>query len=234
MKVGIMQPYFFPYVGYFQLASAVDKFVIYDDIEFSKKGWIQRNRILINKQPTTFSIALKKDSDYLDIVQRELADTFDRMKLCRQIQGAYRKAPYFNEVYKLLEDIILYEDNNLFNYIKNSVVQLLNILNIDVELVTSSALNLSRDYKSQERVIRTCIALGADEYINPPGGLELYTESEFVKNGLKLKFLEPVIEPYQQSVDSFISHLSIIDVMMWNGIEKTQQMAHKNAFIQNS
>ncbi|HAT3763364.1 TPA: WbqC family protein, partial [Citrobacter freundii] len=105
---------------------------------------------------------------------------------------------------------------------------------IDVELVTSSTLALSRELKSQERVIHTCVALGADEYINPPGGVELYTESEFIKKGLKLKFLDPVIESYSQSNDSFISHLSIIDVMMWNGLEMTKQMARKNAFIQNS
>ncbi|MGV4152409.1 WbqC family protein [Citrobacter freundii] len=234
MKVGIMQPYFFPYIGYFQLANAVDKFVIYDDIQFSKKGWIQRNRLLMNNQPTTFSIALKKDSDYLDIIQRELSDNFDRLKLCRQIQGSYRKAPYYDEIYKLVEDIILCEDNNLFQYIENSITKLFSILDIDVELVTSSTLALSRELKSQERVIHTCVALGADEYINPPGGVELYTESEFIKKGLKLKFLDPVIESYSQSNDSFISHLSIIDVMMWNGLEMTKQIARKNAFIQNS
>ncbi|EAU5528320.1 WbqC family protein [Salmonella enterica] len=231
MKIGIMQPYFFPYIGYFQLANAVDKFVIYDDIQYSKNGWIQRNRLLVNGQSSTFSISLKKDSDYLDIVEREISDNFDRAKLCRQIKGGYNKSAHFKEIYPIIERIVMHDDNNLFQYIKNSIDELFSIMDINANIIVSSELNISREYKSQDRVIQTCLALNGNEYINPPGGVALYENIEFERAGLKLKFLEPSIEAYKQSTESFVSHLSIIDVLMWNGIDKTQKMVQKYGFI---
>ena len=114
MKLGIMQPYFLPYVGYFQLIAAVDKFVIYDNIKYTKKGWINRNRMLQNGADKVFSISLLKASDSLDIKNRELSPEFNRQKLLNQFKGCYAKAPYFQEVWPLLEEIILFQDKNLF------------------------------------------------------------------------------------------------------------------------
>ena len=102
MKVGIMQPYFLPYVGYFQLIAAVDLFIVYDNIKYTKKGWINRNRMLLNGTDTTFSLPLRKDSDYLNVVDRELSLDFDRHKLLNQLRGAYIRAPYFNVVWPML------------------------------------------------------------------------------------------------------------------------------------
>jgi hypothetical protein len=118
-KLAIMQPYFFPYIGYFQLVNAVDEFVIYDNIEFTKKGWISRNRILVNGVDTYISLPLKKDSDYLHVKDRYLADTWDieRKKMLNRITESYRKAPYFKETYEVIEKCILYEDRNLFKFI---------------------------------------------------------------------------------------------------------------------
>ena len=83
MKLAIMQPYFFPYIGYFQLIKSVDEFVIYDNIQYTKKGWINRNRILVNGTDYLISLPLKKDSDYLNVVDRQLAESWekDRTKL---------------------------------------------------------------------------------------------------------------------------------------------------------
>lgn len=231
MKLGIMQPYFLPYIGYFQLASAVDTFVVYDDIQYTKKGWIQRNRILVNNNPAIFSISLKKDSDYLDIRERELSSNYDRVKLCRQIQGAYQKAPYFKEVFPIIESIIRYEENNLYMYIFNSISIIFKLLKIESKVIHSSTLNISRDYKSQERVLLTCQQLNATEYINPPGGVDLYSKDAFINIGLNLKFLNPVIDIYPQSGSDFVSHLSIIDVLMWNGIVQTQKMVKNYGFL---
>src|ERR1022692_2308540 len=116
MILAIMQPYFMPYIGYFQLISSVDEFVIYDNIEFTKKGWINRNRILVNGKDLTITIPLKKDSDYLNIVERRLADTWvnERKKMLNRIFESYRKAPYFGIAFPIIEKIILHEDNNLF------------------------------------------------------------------------------------------------------------------------
>ena len=97
MKLAIMQPYFLPYIGYFQLIAAVDQFIVYDNIKYTKKGWINRNRLLQNGTDTVFSIPLSKDSDALDIRERQIAADFRRDKLLKQIAEAYRKAPYFGQ-----------------------------------------------------------------------------------------------------------------------------------------
>jgi len=172
MKVGIMQPYFFPYIGYFQLLKAVDKFVVYDNIEFTKKGWFHRNRILINGKDEYISLMIKKDSDYLDVKDRVLSPEFDRDKLIRRIEGSYRKAPYYNEFIEEIKSIIYFEDNNLFNYIFNSISRLIEILQINTQLIISSDLNIDHSLKGKDKVIQICKVLKASDYINPTGGIE--------------------------------------------------------------
>ncbi len=78
MKLAIMQPYFFPYIGYFQLINTVDEFVVYDNIEFTKKGWINRNRILVNGKDEYITLPIKKDSDFLHVKDRFLAETWSK------------------------------------------------------------------------------------------------------------------------------------------------------------
>ena len=118
MKLGIMQPYFFAYMGYYQLINTVDEFIIYDNIKYTKKGWINRNRILLNGKIDYISLPLKKDSNTLDIVERSLADcwTNDRKKMINKIRAAYSKAPMFSDVMPLINDCIDTEENNLFNF----------------------------------------------------------------------------------------------------------------------
>ena len=134
MKLAIMQPYFFPYIGYWQLLNAVDTFVIYDNIKYTKKGWINRNNYLLNGKLKTFSIPLKKDSDYLNIDDRYLFEGFDKNKLLNQIKGAYGKAPYFNSVFSLIKSIINYKERNLFSYIKNSIEAVYDYLNLNTNI----------------------------------------------------------------------------------------------------
>ena len=128
MKLAIMQPYFFPYIGYFQLIAAADNFIIYDNIKYTKKGWINRNRILCDGGVSVFSLPLKKDSDYLDVRQRELSDNFDSKKLLRQLKQSYKKAPYFEETYALVSSIINYSELNLFNFLHHSIINICNYL----------------------------------------------------------------------------------------------------------
>src|SRR5258705_11030314 len=99
MRLAVMQPYFFPYIGYFQLIAAVDLFIVYDNIKYTKKGWINRNRMLRNGKDVMFSVPLKNDSDYLDVCERELAADFNRDKLFNQLKGAYRGAPNFSQTF---------------------------------------------------------------------------------------------------------------------------------------
>lgn len=221
MKVAIMQPYFFPYIGYFQLINAVDIFVIYDSIEFSKKGWINRNRILVNDKDYVFTLPLKKDSDFLNVDERFLSDNWnsDKIKLLNKIKEAYRKAPFYNDVIVILEDALNYEDKNLFDFIKNSLIKVLDYLEIKTKIIQSSEVDFDNSLKNQDKVIAICNALKAKTYINPIGGLELYDKEVFKASGIELQFLKANPITYQQYGDEFAMFLSIIDVMMFNSVE---------------
>ena len=138
MRLAIMQPYFMPYIGYFQLIAAVDVFVVYDNIKYTKKGWISRNRMLQNGKDVMFSLPLKSDSDYLDVCERELAADFNRDKLLNQLNGAYRRAPYFMQTFPLVEQIVSYEDANLFRFLHHSIVKTCEHLGVTTEIRVSS------------------------------------------------------------------------------------------------
>jgi hypothetical protein len=226
MKLAIMQPYFFPYIGYFQLINAVDKFVVYDNIQFTKKGWINRNRILIGGKDEYITLPLKKDSDFLDIRDRILSATFDqeRVKMLRKIKEAYRKAPFFDETYPMVEEALNYTDTNLFNFIFHSIQCVCRFLEIKTELVVSSTLSVDHTLKSEERVLAICESLGGDTYINPIGGTALYDKATFQERNIELRFLEAKPILYPQLQHSFVPFLSIIDVMMFNSKEQSIQM----------
>jgi hypothetical protein len=216
MKIAIMQPYFLPYIGYWQLIGAVDAFVLYDNIKYTKKGWINRNRFLRNGVEDTFSLPLRKDSDFLDVNQRFLADAFDRENLLNQFREAYRKAPEFSSVMPLLEKIIGHPEAKLFEYIFGSIRSVCEFLEIKTPLVVSSMIACDHSLKSAERVQAICKALGADTYVNPVGGMELYSKEDFARNGIDLKFLKALPFEYSQGGSPFVPWLSILDVLMFN------------------
>ena len=218
MKVGIMQPYFFPYIGYYQLMNAVDTFVIYDNIEYTKKGWINRNRILVNGIDSYITLPLKKDSDFLTIRERYLADDWDteRRKLLNRIVESYRKAPFFNSVFPIIEQCILFADKQLFNFIQNSLELIRTYLGITTPLIVSSTLEVDSSLKSTQKVIAICKNLNANTYINPIGGLELYSKDDFGNEGIELNFLRTTPHSYSQFKNTFVPNLSIIDVLMFN------------------
>lgn len=224
MRLGIMQPYFFPYYGYFQLMNAVDEFVVYDNIEFTKKGWINRNRILQNGTDTYITIPLKNDSDYLDIRERSLADSWDkdRRKMLNKISGAYNKAPHFKSVYPLIEEIILFEDRNLFHFLFHSIDRLRDYLQIKSLLRVASSIPIDHQLRAEKKVIEICRAKNASTYINPTGGRELYSRENFKAAGIELQFLRPGEVRYQQFDREFIPSLSIIDMLMFNTISQVK------------
>ncbi|MFZ4634223.1 MAG: WbqC family protein [Saprospiraceae bacterium] len=222
MKIAIMQPYFLPYIGYFQLIHAADRFVIYDNIQYTKKGWINRNRILQNGKDEYISLPLKKDSDYLDVRERFLADTFakDSQDVLRKIAGLYRKAPHFNEVYALLESIYRFDNPNLFEFIFNSVRETCGYLGINTEFVVSSTVPIDHQIlKAEDKVLSLCKALEATVYINPIGGTELYQRAVFAEQQIDLQFLKANPLVYPQFNHEFVPWLSILDVMMFNTVE---------------
>jgi hypothetical protein len=231
MKVGIMQPYFLPYIGYFQLIASADKFVIYDNIKFTKKGWINRNRMLQNGTDKIFSIPLAKASHRLDIVEREISSEFSRQKLLSQFRDCYLKAPYFEDVWPLIERIVSFQDDNLFRYIQNSIVLICDYLDIDTEIIVSSSVAADHDLLSQDRVLSICEALNANTYVNPRGGVELYSTDEFASKGCELKFINTNTIEYMQFGDSFLPGLSILDVLMFNSLDECRHLLKEYGLV---
>lgn len=223
-----MQPYFFPYIGYFQLIAAVDQFIVYDNIKYTKKGWINRNRMLQNGKDVMFSLPLKNDSDSLDVCERELAAEFNRDKLLSQFKGAYGRAPYFAQTFTLLEQVVRYEDANLFRFLHHSIVKTCEHLGITTEIRKSSEIAIDHSLKSQDKVLALCGAVGASTYVNASGGMELYSRETFCGKGIDLKFIKSKPFGYAQFGDEFVPWLSIIDVMMFNPLETIQNCISTN------
>lgn len=221
-RVAIMQPYFFPYIGYLQLIAAVDLFIVYDNIKYTKKGWINRNRMLRDGKDVMFSLPMKSGSDTLDIRERELAADFKRDKLLNQIGEAYRQAPHFAETFPLVERIVRHEDANLFRYLHQSIVNTCRHLGINTEIRISSSIDADHELKSQDKVLGLCAAVGATTYVNAIGGRELYAREIFQERGMVLKFVQSKPITYKQWTGEFVPWLSIIDVMMFNPLETVQ------------
>lgn len=219
MNLSIMQPYFLPYIGYFQLIQSVDTFIVYDNIKYTKKGWINRNRFLQNGKDALFSVPLKNGSDSLDIRDRDIAEHFRKDKLLNQLKEAYRRAPCFTQTFPLIEKIVRYEDTNLFRFLQHSLVKTCEHLGIGTEIRISSGIAVEPDLKGQDKVLALCEAVGAKTYVNAIGGLELYSKDTFRKKGIELKFIRSKPFEYAQFGEPFVPWLSIIDVMMFNRLE---------------
>lgn len=223
-SIGIMQPYFLPYIGYFQLIASVDEFIIYDNIKYTKKGWINRNRLLQKGKGVAFTLPLLKASDSLNVVDRRLAEAYDRKKLLNKIRGYYSNAPHYASVFPLVERIVAYDDNNLFRYIYNSVVEICTYLSITTDITVSSEVDIDQNLKSQDRVLALCKARGALTYINPSGGMDLYHPRAFQMEGMQLKFIKSHPLEYEQFGAKFVPWLSIVDVLMFNSQSKVEDM----------
>jgi hypothetical protein len=232
MKIAIMQPYLFPYIGYFQLLNSVDKFILHDDVQWIKGGWINRNRILLNGEARLITLSVKKRSAYDLINQFEISEEHNnRIKFLNKIKAAYSKSPFYKKIIPMLEKIILNKESNLAKYIKNSLEELKLYLGIDTPIYFSSSLKKNNKLKGQDRIIEICKVMKATTYINPIGGLTLYDKKIFKTNGITLHFLKPNSIIYSQFNNNFIQNLSIIDVLMFNDKSEVQKMLKEFTLI---
>ncbi|WP_353777937.1 WbqC family protein [Winogradskyella sp. 3972H.M.0a.05] len=227
MKVAIMQPYIFPYLGYFHLVDAVDTFVFYDDVNFVKKGFINRNRILLNNQAHTFSIPCKSISQNKRINKTFLNfDLPERKKLIHTLEHAYKKAPFYGEIMNTIEPLLMDTNQQTIADIASESIKLISeYLKLETAFQYSSVeysdtVNLNRT----ERLIEISNQVGAKTYVNAIGGKDLYTKQEFEDKGLQLKFVNSNLRPYKQFENEFVSSLSIIDVLMFNDTDTILQM----------
>ncbi|MBF0146998.1 MAG: WbqC family protein [Magnetococcales bacterium] len=217
--VAVMQPYLFPYVGYWQLVSIADCFIVYDDVNFIKKGWVHRNRILINGKPFLFTVPLRRPSQNVRICDTWICSDIDwRGKLLKMIQTAYRKRPFYHEVFPIVEEIIMYGSNHLSDFLLHQLHVMLDRLKIHTHIVNSSLQYHNSDLKGMARIIDICKHENASVYVNLTGGMSLYDPESFKNHGIDLRFVEDIQLSYDQiQQESFISRLSIIDVLMHVG-----------------
>ncbi|RXK48187.1 WbqC family protein [Aquirufa rosea] len=226
MSVAIMQPYFFPYLGYFQLVQAVDDFVFYDDVMFIKKGWINRNQILLQNKSFLFTIPLEKQSQNKSIRESNIAwgSEFPN-KWLQQLQSAYKKAPQYVPVMELIESILQKKTETIADLAADSVMATWQYLNLEKRFHFSSQMNVSRELERAERLISITESLGSKHYINAKNGQELYQKEYFAQHGVQLNFLNQSLPSYSQgNLSNFLPGLSMIDVLMWNSNEDIKSM----------
>lgn len=225
-KLGIMQPYFFPYIGYFQLINAVDKYVVYDDVNFIKGGRINRNSILVGGEAKKINLLLKGASPNKHINDIELLhDHIAENKVLKTIEMNYMKAPNFNKAFTVIEKIILNSEKNLGAYLFDSIRSLCDYMKINTKIILSSTIDKDNSLKAEEKVYEICKLMNAGEYYNSIGGRKLYSKEEFQKRNIKLYFLKPNDDfQYKQFNGEFVPDLSIIDVMMFNDVEQIQKL----------
>lgn len=224
-----MQPYFFPYIGYFQLINCVDKFVIYDDVNFIKGGWINRNNILLNGEKSFLNIQMIGSSSYKKINEIKIHES--KIKIINKIENAYSKAPFFSDILPLLNKIILYNSEELSSYLINSILLISEYLEINTEFLVSSEIEKDNNLKGQDKVIDICKRLNASVYVNAIGGMDLYCNDDFLKKNINLKFIDTKNIYYKQFNEKFTPNLSIVDVLMFNNKEKIIKLLNNYTII---
>jgi len=213
MRIAVMQPYLFPYLGYFQLIRSCDEFVLYDDVQYKKHSWVNRNCLLLAGKRHRFTVP---------VLGASLTKTFNdvrfdnRESVLTTIRYAYAKAPHFGSVFPILVNIFEYSDRTVAAFIRNSLTEILRYIGISRRLTMSSDLAIAPSFRGQPRVLEICRLKEATEYVNSTGGKALYDPQEFSEAGISLRFLHPDRVEYNQFGGPFIDNLSIIDVLMFN------------------
>ncbi|WP_434526243.1 WbqC family protein [Photorhabdus asymbiotica] len=212
MKIAIMQPYFFPYLGYYQLVSSVDNFIFFDNVNFIKKGFINRNNILNNNKASLFTVPVEKVSQNRKINEHFYTGNFQ--PFLNQINSSYSSSPFFKEIFPIIEFVVSSSDKNVSIINKSSIESVFKYLEIEKKFSKASDFNIPKDKKGVKRIIDICHLLQANTYINAIGGKALYDKELFSKKNIKIKFLNPDLPFYSQNNNIFIPGLSIIDILM--------------------
>ena len=232
MVVAAMQPYFFPYIGYFQLMAASDLFIIRDDTQFIASGYVNRNRILVGGVPRWITLPVARAPHHLPIQSRRYL-LHDRLakRIRRRLVSAYERAPYFAEAMAAVDEALSCEDANVANFNTRLLVLLARRLGIHTPVRLASTIeSADAGWRSEQRVIDICVQVGASAYVNPSGGFRLYDREHFAAAGVNLRFLQSCAPTYAQFGTTAVPHLSVIDVMMFNDTSRIATMIQSVPF----
>lgn len=213
MKGAIMQPYLFPYIGYYQLAYEVENFIFLDDVNFIKKGYVNRNSILLNGVAHEFSIPVERISQFRSINEHLYLGEYS--KFIKMLEYGYKKAPYYQEAIGIIDAVMCCGDNNVAVKNSMSIMAVFKYLNIERKFSFSSSIGNDTCLKGQERILNLCERFGIKRYRNSIGGQDLYDKKEFERNGVELFFLKSHSVPYRQGKHDFVPNLSMIDMLMY-------------------
>jgi hypothetical protein len=232
-SIAIMQPYFLPYLGYFQLINLVDVFVFYDDVNYIKQGWIDRNQILVNGEKSFIKVPLVGASSNRLIKDIEIVSDYKwKNKILKTIESNYKKAPFFNQAFEIISKEIEFGVNNTIKDLNVAlIVSILKYLNISKEIKLSSNSYENKNLKRQNRVIDICKLEIASRYINPIGGIELYDSEFFGEMNISLKFIKPIFKEYKHFYNGFCPGLSILDVLMHNSHSEVREMLKSHELL---
>lgn len=230
MKLAIMQPYLFPYIGYFQLINYADQWVVFDDTQYISKGWINRNRILhpdVKKQWQYFTVPLKKHKLKSKISDIEINNNLKwKDEFLGKLTSYKKKAPFYVETVEFIDDCLNFKCSTLSEWvveILNNTCKHLGIA-FNYSIYSQMEFNTDNVVHAGQWAVEIATAMNADEYVNPPGGYSIFNENEFLSRNMRLRFLKPKITPYVQRRGDFVAGLSIVDVMMWNDVDKIHEM----------
>ena len=256
MKLAIMQPYFMPYIGYFQAISAVDKYILYSNLNFIKESWMNRNRVLMRDgKIVTITVPLKSKSSYSMIYDVEIDNSKPwKEKMLKTIQMCYSKKPFYKEIFDLLNSMLTPEYTHLKDLNNSTIVSISHYLDIQTVIDVDNSrfldmekgmVNIEEDYsdlpyllktkpiRKVARVIEMCRREGSNDFYNAIGGQELYSKEEFKQYDIRLNFVRTNNIEYRQDSKKgeFVSNLSIIDVLMNNGKIGTQKLLQEYVIV---
>jgi hypothetical protein len=232
-RISVMQPYIFPYIGYFHLIESTDKIVFYDDVNYIKRGWINRNRILLNNSDFLFTIPVEKVSQNKLINEIvPIIDSAFSKKFFSQIEQAYKRAPFYKEVLEILKVVLLSKHTNIADLSICSIISVYEYLEKEINWVKSSIqFSQNKGMEKADRLIKISGDLGFDCYVNSIGGRELYSKEYFIKKGIKLHFVNSRKIEYKQFDSTFVPNLSIIDVLMFNDKNSVRKLLTEYDFV---
>ncbi|MGF2733408.1 WbqC family protein [Marinobacter sp. DUT-1] len=212
MKLAVMQPYLFPYIGYFHLIYAADLFLIYDDVAYKKRGFVNRNNVLAPSGVTRFTVPVPGASQNKLFSELEFSEDVD--KVLKTIEHSYSRAPYFENIFPIVRETLKFPDRSIASVCKKSFEEIFSYLDIEKNIKKTSEIDYGRSVNARDRLIALCQHFGADSYINAPGGRNLYSKQDFLEKGIDLKFVDSLPVEYYQGGVEFVPNLSIIDVLM--------------------
>lgn len=228
MTAAIMQPYFFPYLGYFSLIKESDLFILFDTPQYIRHGWINRNQILNNHgKPFYIMVPLMKMKRETPINQMIIRNNENwQQKLFEQLKVYKNKAPFYHQVTEMLQNVFGKTTDSIVTLNYNAIKEVCSYLDITtpIKIFSEMELDIQDVHAADEWALNICEAIGATNYINPIGGLDFFDQKKYSERGIDIKFLKHLPVEYSQFENEFIPHLSILDVLMFNDPNKIQDL----------